>query len=152
LKNGKPIYKGSFIAVVPLSAVQLAAVGRGGGCNDLISTGEPLNSGYYVSRKPKDKPHSPHWFILLTADANGNTSGTVALVDRYGEPHLSQTFIGHAHSRFAELTFSEAGLQTAEYQSNFIDLKGCWKWLKGISTGEQCVFVRSIGGQDVQKS
>jgi hypothetical protein len=150
-KNGKPIYTGSYIAVVPLSRVQLAAVGRGGGCGDLISTGESLNSGYYVSRKPHDKPDSPHWFILLAADPNGNISGTIAFVDHFGEPHLSQTFTGHAHSRFAELTFSEAGLRTADYQSSFIRLNDCGKWLKYISNGEQCVFLPSIGGQDIQK-
>jgi hypothetical protein len=147
--NSKLIYTytGNYIAVVPLSAVQLTTIGNEGGCDDLVPTEatEALNSGYYVSHKPNDKPDSRHWFILLTADPNGNTSGTIAFADRYGEPHLVQTFTGHAHSRFATLTFSKAGSQAAKYESTFISLNRCWKWLKHISNGSQCVFIRPSG-------
>jgi hypothetical protein len=70
--KGKPIYTGHYIAVVPLSAVRLAAItsGNGSECNDLTPP-MTLKSGYYVSSKPGDKPNSPHWFILLTTDSNG---------------------------------------------------------------------------------
>jgi hypothetical protein len=130
-----------YIAVVPLSAVRLAAITNRNGseCNDLTPP-MTLKSGYYVSSKPGDKPNSPHWFILLTTDSNGNTSGTIAFVDSDRRPRLSQTFTGHSHSDFAVLTFSEAGLRTASYESAFIDLENCWDWLNNISSGAQCVF------------
>jgi hypothetical protein len=102
-----------------------------------------LISGYYVN----GQPGTPHWLIQLTTEPGGSISGTIVFVRQHRQTGLAQTFTGHAQSGLATLKFSQAGLQTAPYESGSISLGSCTAWLKYIPGTAACTFKHSSGFQ-----
>ena len=98
--------------------------------------GPTLASGIYVD----GPPGTPHYFVTLTAAADGTIAGTLAFIAQDGQTTEARPFTGQVLDGIATLNFKGGSTGTASVGTAGFELGECQQWMSFAQSRTDCDF------------